>query len=111
MEAQESSAQEQEVGRTSGLVSCRCCTRSLETTLLVFLTQAGGISPCCEKLERRTLHLHVETKSLELLRAGNPALGTTIPPQSTGQWMETQHPPACSGPASSYALDRSRVPP
>lgn len=51
---------ESPVIRTLSFVSCGCCTTLQETMLLIFLTHAGGISPPCEKLERRTSHLHVK---------------------------------------------------
>lgn len=52
--------------------------------LLIFLRHTRGISPPCKELEPCTWHLCVETKSLGLLGAGNPTLGTTVPPSEQG---------------------------
>lgn len=69
--------------------------------LLIFLSQAGGISPPCEKLECCTLHLHVETKSLGLLGARNPTEQGMVdgdPASSSVQWASQL---ACTGPERS----------
>lgn len=68
---------------------------------LIFLTHAGAISPPCKKPGRCTWHLHMEIKYLGLFGAGNPALGTTVPPQSRGRWMEWAGQLARAGPEQS----------